>query len=506
MTTVCGRQSPPRTDETTKRDDELVSTKMDAANCVFVERPMTVSNEFKIRGSRCLVMGLGAFGGGIGATQWLAQQGAKEILVTDLSGAEKLQESIAQITPLIDSGVVRLRLGAHALADFQHAQLVVANPAVPKPWTNPFLKAAREAGAHVTTELRLALQHIPAQRVIAVTGSSGKSTTSAFIHHALDGFHGKRAHFAGNIGGSLLNNCPVIGPDEWLVLELSSFMLWWLGPDSGNPHWHARIGVLTNLCDNHLDWHGDAAHYSASKSVIRNHAAGDHIFLSRFDIESPTQACEWGKLPAGSWWNNPPLDTRVEQCMPLFENSKLIGEHNKRNALLALHACMAALRIDNPELDVCESARTLSAKMNLFTGLPHRLSLAQDCNGVRWINDSKATTPAATLFAVESFPNTSQIHLIAGGVSKGADLSPIVALTPRLAGLYCIGTAGNQLASAGGIHCETLENAVKIIRSRIRPGDVVLLSPGCASWDQFQNYEARGARFAELATELDLVR
>ena len=89
-------------------------------------------------------MGLGAFGGGIGATQWLAQQGAKEILVTDLSSAEKLQESIAQITPLIDSGVVRLRLGAHELADFEHAQLVVANPAVPKPWTNPFLKAARE--------------------------------------------------------------------------------------------------------------------------------------------------------------------------------------------------------------------------------------------------------------------------------------------------------------------------------------------------------------------------
>ena len=107
---------------------------------------------------------------------------------------------------------------------------------------------------------------------------------------------------------------------------------------------------------------------------------------------------------------------------------------------------------------------------------------------------------------MESFPNTGQIHLIAGGVSKGADLSSIVALTPRLAGLYCIGTAANQLAIAGGIPCETLENAVKIIRSKIRPGDVVLLSPGCASWDQFQNYEARGARFAELATELDLVR
>ena len=491
---------------------------------------MNVSSECTIRGSRCLVMGLGAFGGGIGATQWLAQQGAKEILVTDLSSADKLKDSIAKIAPLIQSGVVRLRLGAHEMADFQQAQLVVANPAVPKPWTNPFLNAAREAGAHITTELRLALQHIPHHRVIAVTGSSGKSTTSALIHHALDGFNGNRAHFAGNIGGSLLQNCPHIGPHEWLVLELSSFMLWWLGPDSGNAHWHARVGVLTNLCDNHLDWHGGAAHYSASKSIIRNQSADDQIFLSRFDIESLEQAAAWSALPAGPWWKNSAchgtsaqssarLDAHgawhnkflsdadyVEQCMPHFESAKLIGEHNKRNALLALHACVAAMRIDNPQLDVSTTARALAEKMNLFTGLPHRLSLAHEFDGVRWIDDSKATTPAATLFAVQSFPDAKKIHLIAGGVSKGADLSSITALTPRLAGLYCIGTAAHELAKAGGSNCETLEKAIHSIRARLRHGDVVLLSPGCASWDQFQNYEARGKRFSQLATECALNR
>ena len=495
---------------------------------------MTVSQHFEIRGSRCLVMGLGAFGGGIGATQWLAQQGAKEILVTDLSSADKLKESIAKIAPLIHSGVVRLRLGAHELADFQHAQLVVANPAVPKPWTNPYLKAARDAGAHVTTELRLALQHIPAHRVIAVTGSSGKSTTSAFIHHALDGFNGNRAHFAGNIGGSLLQNCPHIGAHEWLVLELSSFMLWWLGSDSGNPHWHARVGVLTNLCDNHLDWHGDAAHYSASKSIIRNQSADDQLFLSRFDIESPEQSAVWAKLPVGHWWKNSPPQVahaqpvartssdevqqnfahdifqsdanHVEKCLPLFESAQLIGEHNKRNALLALHACVAALRMDHPELDLATTTQALAQKMNLFPGLAHRLSVAHECDGVRWIDDSKATTPAATLFAVKSFPDPRKIHLIAGGVSKGADLSSIVKLTAGLAGLYCIGSAANELSTGGGNNCETLENAMHIIRAKIRPGDVVLLSPGCASWDQFQNYEARGNRFAQLATEFGIVR
>ena len=490
---------------------------------------MNISSESTIRGRRCIVMGLGAFGGGIGATQWLAQQGAKEILVTDLSSADKLKDSIAKIAPLIQSGVVRLRLGAHELADFQQAQLVVVNPGVPKPWTNPYLDAAREAGAYITTELRLALQHIPHHRVIAVTGSSGKSTTSALIHHALDGFNGNRAYFAGNIGGSLLQDCPHIGPHEWLVLELSSFMLWWLGPDSGNAHWHARVGVLTNLCDNHLDWHGGAAHYSASKSVIRNQSADDQIFLSRFDIESPEQAAAWSALPAGHWWKNsachgtsaPPnarlgahdvLPTHfqsdaeyVRQCMPHFESAKLIGEHNKRNALLALHACISALRIDNPQLDVATTARALAQKMNRFTGLPHRLSLAHEFNGVRWIDDSKATTPAATLFAVKSFPDTKKIHLIAGGLSKGADLSSITALTARLAGLYCIGTSAQELANAGGTYCETLQNAVQIIHSRIRHGDVVLLSPGCSSLDQFQNYEARGNRFAQLATECDQI-
>ncbi|MCE9619457.1 MAG: UDP-N-acetylmuramoyl-L-alanine--D-glutamate ligase [Planctomycetes bacterium] len=460
---------------------------------------MSTRSAVDIGGKRCLVMGLGAFGGGIGATQWLAEQGAKEILVTDLSSEEKLSESIAEIAPLIRSGVVQLRLGAHELDDFRKAELVVANPAVPKPWNNQFLKAARESGAQITTELRLALQHIPSRRVIAVTGSSGKSTTSALIHAALDGYQGRRALFAGNIGGSLLKNAPSIAPNEWLVLELSSFMLWWLGPDSGNAAWHARIGVLTNLSDNHLDWHGDAANYSASKSVIRNAAPNQQTFLTRFDIESPDVATRWAALSAGRWWKNPQLDPQLETCMPLFDGAKLIGEHNQRNLLLALQAAIAALRVDDPKLDVDATAKALAARMNQFPGLPHRLSLVHESGGVRWINDSKATTPASAIFAVRSFSDPVKIHLIVGGLAKGADLSPLAALAPRLAGLYSIGTAAPELASAGGTNCQTLENAVQMIRSRVRPGDVVLLSPGCASWDQFQNYEARGERFAELS-------
>ena len=178
---------------------------------------------------------------------------------------------------------------------------------------------------------------------------------------------------------------------------------------------------------------------------------------------------------------------------------QLIGQHNKHNALLALHACVGALQSDNSSIDVAATTNVLVKKMNLFAGLPHRLSLAHHSDNVRWINDSKATTPAATLFAVNSFSDANKIHLIVGGVSKGADLTELAALTPRLAGLYSIGTAAADLAVNGGTNCHTLENAIQIIRGKIRPGDVVLLSPGCASWDQFQNYEARGNRFAELS-------
>ena len=150
-------------------------------------------------GKRCLVMGLGAFGGGLGVTQELVRAGAAEVLVTDRSPESKLTASLEALQPLVTSGRVRLRLGSHETDDFRRADVVVANPAVPHPWTNPFLQAAREAGATITTEMRLALAGVPRERVIGLTGSAGKSTTSAMVAHLLDG-DGRRATLAGNIG------------------------------------------------------------------------------------------------------------------------------------------------------------------------------------------------------------------------------------------------------------------------------------------------------------------
>ncbi|NBX25367.1 MAG: UDP-N-acetylmuramoyl-L-alanine--D-glutamate ligase [Planctomycetes bacterium] len=452
---------------------------------------MNPSLERIARGRRCLVMGLGAFGGGLGVTRALVQAGARQVTVTDLAPQEKLKSSVEALQPLLQAGRVRLRLGGHDPADFRDAELVIANPAVKHPWNDPFLEAARAGGAAISTEIRLSLEGLPRERVIGITGTAGKSTTSAMIAHLLDG-QGRRATLAGNIGGSLLSDPPSVGPRDWIVAELSSFMLWWLGPESGQPHWSPRVGVLTNLADNHLDWHLGPEHYSASKALLRG--PGQEIFLSDFDMD-PVAAARFAAMPPGAWWRDGQPGLEAGLVASMAEACPLPGPHNRRNALLALRVAAAAIRLDGEQPDWA----ALETRLRSFRGLPHRLCLVHEHDGVRWFDDSKATTPEASLLAVACFPERARVHLIAGGYDKGSDLTAIAELAGSLGGLYAVGATAAAIASRGGIPCGTLDGAVGRIRAAARPGDVVLLSPGCASWDQFENYQQRGLRFAELA-------
>jgi len=406
-----------------------------------------------LQGQRVLVMGLGNFGGGSGCAGWLHAQGAS-VTVTDLRPESELGEALASLP----RDGIAFRLGGHDASDFRSADLIVVNPAVPHPWSNPYLNAAREAGVALTTEIRLLTANISRDRCIGITGTAGKSTTASMTHHLLTSA-GVPAVLGGNIGGSLLPSLAGITPDTWVVLELSSAQLHWLGEE---PAWSPRIAGTTNVLPNHIDWHETEQHYRACKELI--HA---------------------NQRPGDRWFDGEALEPpHVPLALP--------GKHNRRNAALATALASATgTRIDGGSLQT-------------FSALPHRLCPIGEGQLASFIDDSKSTTPEATILAVESLSDPTRIHLIAGGYDKGVPITSIARCIDRVAGLYTIGATGAAIAEAAGdaaTPCGRLAVAVDTAMARMAEGDVLLLSPGCASWDQFTDYRARGEAFASLVSE-----
>ncbi|MBX3385083.1 MAG: UDP-N-acetylmuramoyl-L-alanine--D-glutamate ligase [Phycisphaeraceae bacterium] len=471
--------------------------------------PPTPSPPFNLTDASVTVMGLGRFGGGVGVTRFLAEQaGCARVLVTDLSPESDLADSLAQLEPLIRRGIVETRLGGHNVSDFTTADLVVANPAVPTPWDNRFLRAALAAGIPLATEIGLLVPRLPSRtNTIAVTGSVGKSTTTAMIAHALRAVLGESAvALGGNIGGTLLNDLPRFTSDTRIVLELSSAMLFWLASADehglvrtldadpaalAHPKWSPAVAVATNLAPNHADWHGTLDHYAASKrALLLAQLPGDTAILGDESVAN------WAALTRA---------TVQGPHLPRFDRPMALpGEHNRRNAAVALAACAAAIGTDQRS--------TLAEAIAAFPGLVHRLQFVAEVRGVRYFNDSKSTTPESALRAVEAVAETLAVgargvHLIAGGYDKKIALDPIAHLAPTLAGLYTIGQTGPALAAAAlanGAHAEhvhdtgTLESAFALAVACAKPGEAVVLSPACASWDQFTNFEARGDLFVSL--------
>lgn len=444
--------------------------------------------------SRVTVMGIGRFGGGAGIIRHLLDAGA-EVVATDLLDEHALAATIEVLNRHPRRSALTLRLGRHEVADFTDTDLVVVNPAVPKPWDSPYLKAARAAGVPITTEVRVAVDALPGRRFVGVTGSAGKSSTASMIHHAL-GELGIPTALGGNIGGSLLESIAQVPERAWVVLELSSFMLHWLGED--RRPWSPDLAVLTNLSPNHLDWHGNFDEYSTAKSAIVRHRESPRL-LTDFSRENPA-AARAAADSAGDWWSGP--SAVMQRHLATIDASAidldLLGPHQRRNARLALAAVSAILEEEAIEADFERLHRSLKN----FEGLPHRLQpLRSPANlaGMRFIDDSKATTPEATLLALESMDDRSTVHLIVGGADKGVDLAAVKSQSNSVAGLYAIGVVSTSLV--GGIEGRstlsgTLPQAVADAAARMRPGDTLLLSPGCASWDQFNDYRERGKVFA----------
>jgi UDP-N-acetylmuramoylalanine--D-glutamate ligase len=451
-----------------------------------------------LAGKRVTVMGLGRFGGGVGVARYLVKQGA-DVLVTDTLPADQIKDSLDKLKGL----PIDYRLGEHNVSDFTTPDLVVANPAV-KP-DNRFLRAAEAAGIPITSEIRLLVQALPnRKRTIGVTGTAGKSTTTAMIGHilrkaypqppALPGDQSTktapRVWVGGNIGGSLLDHIDEIGKDDWVVLELSSFMLHGLRENKYYPGWSPHIAVVTNIGQNHLDWHGTFNAYVQDKEVILDY--------QKIDQDAVILGPGLAELIRPNTHN---ICIREEQNIrgnsPI--DLRLPGFHNQINATLA---------IDTVQVIGINRNQAIASLAD-FPGLPHRLQFVLEHNGVRYYNDSKCTTPEAAELAIRSF-DPGAAHIILGGYDKGSDLKPLAGFaSENCAGIYTIGVTGEGIATAAEaashacevVRCETLDAAVREVVKRAKPGQVVLLSPACASWDQFDNYERRGERFIELVKQ-----
>ena len=365
------------------------------------------------------VMGLGRFGGGLGAVKFLLDRGAK-VTVTDLRPESQLTDTLKEFDA---SRLVRLQCGGHADADFADAQLVVVNPAV-KPGC-PWLAKLRQRGIPLTSEMNLFWQHNRG-RVIGVTGSNGKSTTTALIAHLLK-TAGRTVHLGGNLGVSLLPMVDQIEPTDWVVLELSSFQLADLDRIQASP----EIAVVTNFAPNHLDWHPDLNDYRRAKqTILRWQTAGSTAVLNADDedvSEWPTRGrrlffghamgrASLGSLRAivdGKWLRfegNAPVEDWPPH-LPLGDLLPLPGEHNRMNAAAAICAVLAA----------GVEGESLARGLSTFRGLPHRLELVGEVAGRLFYNDSLATTPESAICALQAF--SGRLLLLAGGYDKKVDLT-----------------------------------------------------------------------------------
>ena len=457
------------------------------------------------RDRRVTVMGLGAFGGQIGAIRYLLAKGA-DVLVTDLKPQDALAQSIDALAGLR----VRYRLGEHRSEDFQHADMVLASPAVPK--RSKFLQTAQDAGVPVESEMNLFFRYCPA-RIIGVTGTNGKSTTTALLGE-MAGHNARRVWVGGNIGGSVLEIVEQVREPDLVILELSSFQLERLDALGKSPH----IAVVTNFSANHLDHHADMAEYRAAKqAILRRQTVQDFAVLNHDDAD----VREWRDCTPGRtvYFS---LKERLEQGASL-DREHLVGRtpgrdeitlpradfhppgrHNTANALAALAAAALAHVGDDSIRRGCRA----------FRGLEHRLEFVCERDGVRYYNDSKATTPAAGVTGVEAFSDASAgpLIVIAGGYDKHVPMDEYAAVCARRTKhVVVLGEVKAELsrlivrarteASTPAVtEADTFDEAVGQAQAAAAPGDVVLLSPACASYDMFNNYEERGRRFRELVT------
>ncbi|MCC7085965.1 MAG: UDP-N-acetylmuramoyl-L-alanine--D-glutamate ligase [Pirellulales bacterium] len=437
---------------------------------------MAMKNNVNFRGRKVTILGLGHHGGGVAAARYCAGQGAI-VTVTDLADSERLADSLASLRNV---AIERYTLGRHDEHDFRAADTVVVNPAV-RPGC-PWVALARRHGATITSETELFLDACPAP-VIAVTGTVGKSTTSSMLAAMLRSA-GHQVWLGGNIGNSLLSDLDMMQPGHIVVLEISSFQLHWLSEAANWP----LAAVITNCSPNHLDWHATWEHYVASKQRLLTHLRSEGCsVLNTHDNEVAT----WHKIfPDGH------VPRRLESIPALL----IPGEHNRINAALAAQMAM----------QWGANEASTDAVLAKFAGLPHRLAFVAEIAGRYFYNDSKSTTPASTIAALNSMDRPT--WLLLGGADKQIDLAPLAReVASRVQGVAIFGAVADRLCAlfkrSEGFRClrlQTLAGALDWCWQQSQTGEAILLSPACASTDQFRDYTRRGEEFDRLVRLLSV--
>ena len=446
----------------------------------------------ELNNKRVLVVGLGK--SGVASALFLKAHGAK-VTVSDTKSGDELRN---EIPVLLDHGIT-VETGGHGDRTFRGQDLIVVSPGVPV--DAPPLVQARALGESVIGEIELAAQFLPGP-IVAITGSNGKTTTTTLTGEIMTAA-GFSALVGGNIGTPAISLAERAKPDTAIVLEVSSFQLETIQT------FRPKVAVVLNVTPDHLDRHRTFEVYVDAKArIFENQQGSDFAVLNADDL---TCVAMGARTRAQVFWFSRQKEVEHGACVRdgniVFRDNSgqreimqvseipLKGAHNLENVLAAV--CAGALMGCAPDKirqAVCD-----------FKAVEHRLEFVTTIRGVDYYNDSKATNVDATIKALESFP--ANIHLILGGKDKGSDYAVLNdLLRQRVKRVYTIGAAAakieSQIKGPEVVHAETLENAIRKANAAAQSGDVVLLAPACASFDQFKSYEHRGKMFKEIVRSL----
>ena len=447
----------------------------------------------ELRNKRVLVVGLARTG--VATALFCAARGAK-VSATDTRTELEIGEAVAKLR----AAGVALEFGGHQEKTFLDQDLIVPSPGVPA--DAPLLQTARSKGITIWSEIELAYRFLNG-RMIGITGSNGKTTTTSLVEHVLR-TAGMPTILAGNIGTPLIGCVEASRDNTWTVVELSSFQLELI--ETFRP----AIGVFLNLTPDHLDRHRSMETYGAAKArIFENQTSEDAAVLNADDPLTTRYAPSrpqvyWfsrkQRVAQGAYVRGADIVFRrdgAEETILKLTDIPLAGSHNVENVL----AGVAAARLAGA------SAAAIAKGVRSFAGVEHRLEFVAEIGGVRYYNDSKATNVDATLKALDAFPG--RILVILGGKDKGSDYTVLQKpLREKAILALLIGAAAEKIEKQieGSVALEgagTLERALEIASHAARPGDVVLLAPACASFDQFQDYEHRGRVFKDLVRQLE---